>query len=129
MPIPLLGRLLLSSAIRGSLRDKETPDLSNARIRLKSRVIFSPRVGKKIQNARDKKISQIMGFALNEVKPLTPIDTGKARRNWKIEGKSVNTIVVNRVPYIRRLEDGHSNQAPNGFVKTLIKKIRRKFRK
>lgn len=49
--------------------------------------------------------------------PRTPIDSGRARRGWtERQGKSVE----NRVPYIERLEQGYSRQAPRGFVNQSI---------
>jgi hypothetical protein len=80
----------------------------------------------------------------------TPVDTGWARANWvpsltaPFEGVSgtegrpgpeqglglaevarfklahVKALVTNNVPYIRRLNAGHSQQAPSGFVETAI---------
>ena len=64
----------------------------------------------------------------------TPIDTGQAQRGWKeIQemGKLVGTnkkavIIRNDVPYIQRLDEGHSSQAPKGFVEKTIKTTRMK---
>lgn len=55
-----------------------------------------------------------------EVKKRTPIDTGKARRGWKKRTSSKSGEIRNRVPYIEKLEDGYSRQAPNGFVKQAL---------
>lgn len=41
-------------------------------------------------------------------------------------GKTV--YITNSTVYIRRLEDGHSNQAPNGWVKTAIERTRRRLK-
>lgn len=80
---------------------------------------------------------------ITHLKNDTPVDTGRARANWHIdlnvvdvrlvepnEGLSpdaVATVVArykmggviyisNNLPYIRRLNDGYSQQAPAGFV-------------
>lgn len=80
----------------------------------------------------------------------TPVDTGRARGNWQaglnvaVQGqleavdkngqptnakankvvsgaKATDTITLaNNLPYIQRLEDGSSTQAPNGMVKTTV---------
>jgi len=74
---------------------------------------------------------------------MTPVDTGRARSNWFIGmsvGSEINTVnrrrgpqyinkelpndllnnkvyLYNNLPYIERLEYGHSQQAPKGFVR------------
>lgn len=76
----------------------------------------------------------------------TPVDKGRAREGWipsigipahgepggtsaagavgiiqKFEaGKSSSVWLANNVPYIGALEDGHSDQAPNGIVGPVI---------
>lgn len=81
-----------------------------------------------------------------EIIELTPIDTGKARGNWFSSINKPSTAVaevgehnseidaakalftprgatfyfVNNLPYIGRLEDGHSGQAPYGMVTTTV---------
>jgi hypothetical protein len=81
-----------------------------------------------------------------ELRKATPVDTGHARRNWvpsvgephegvvtseaahaagvaavvAYELASGSLWVSNSVPYIRRLNYGHSQQAPAGFVERAI---------
>lgn len=82
--------------------------------------------------------------------PATPVDTGHARNNWlsstgtALKGapnsaeksgqaavvQNINTgvalkvtdeaVLVNNVPYIRRLNTGHSKQAPAGFIEKAV---------
>lgn len=89
----------------------------------------------------------------------TPIDTGWASSNWTLSlDKPVDTVVgtkwavaneaqgvaaalqfdirvnnsiycTNNVPYIARLNDGHSQQSPTGFVDTIIDAITLKYGK
>lgn len=59
------------------------------------------------------------------VVPRTPIDTGRARRGWQAR----KTEIKNTVPYIRRLEDGYSRQAPQGFVNQAVTSTIEKSRK
>jgi hypothetical protein len=76
-----------------------------------------------------------------------PVDTGRARAGWglsmttsieapppgsygpppmpdvaQLDGTKV-VYILNAVPYIEALEDGHSQQAPNGFVRLAIMEV------
>ncbi|PZQ46171.1 MAG: hypothetical protein DI551_05690 [Micavibrio aeruginosavorus] len=75
---------------------------------------------------------------LGQVKVLTPVKTGRARSNWHLDIGAPTFVIVeakgdliadvtdykidktifvsNNLPYIQRLEDGWSQQAPSGFV-------------
>ena len=55
----------------------------------------------------------------------TPVDTGQARNGWQIDTAGGQTTVENRVPYINRLNEGHSKQAPAGFVENVIDDVTR----
>lgn len=55
----------------------------------------------------------------------TPVDTGQARQGWEVTTPTTayeDGIVENNVSYIGHLNDGHSNQAPAGFVDTIVQK-------
>ena len=59
----------------------------------------------------------------------TPIDKGQARRGWRVEPSFRQRSIVNRVPHIEALEQGHSKQAPNGILGPTIREIsRRRYR-
>jgi len=60
--------------------------------------------------------NELLTTLLAEIKPRTPIDTGRARRGWRRRADTVE----NKVPYISRLEKGYSKQAPKGFTKQAI---------
>lgn len=70
-----------------------------------------------------------------EAVKATPKDKGKARRGWHIR-KGTNptestaiqkeTKIVNRTPYIGRLEKGHSKQAPRGILKPTLEAFKRR---
>jgi len=53
----------------------------------------------------------------------TPIQSGNARRGWKQTGRGKRTQVENRVPYIGRLDQGYSRQAPKGIVDPTINEV------
>lgn len=87
---------------------------------------------------------------LRRVVLATPVDTGRARGNWQVDlnripggevvgvdkgggatiasesaiiqtAKPFGTIqIANNVPYIGRLNDGYSKQAPAGFIEAAI---------
>lgn len=52
----------------------------------------------------------------SEIRRRTPIDSGRARAGWQQRKSEVR----NEVPYIRRLENGWSKQAPRGFTKQAV---------
>lgn len=88
--------------------------------------------------------------ALSGVVLRTPVDTGRARGNWMVSlgaargGESDNLdkggaatisagtaaigasqpfqqiVIENNLPYIERLNDGHSGQAPAGYVEDTL---------
>lgn len=79
----------------------------------------------------------------------TPVDTGRARANWlpslnvpdfrNVEPNGKQSIdpvlssykiddtifITNNLPYIQRLNEGYSQQAPAGFVEAAIQKAKR----
>lgn len=84
-----------------------------------------------------------------EIIRRTPVDTGRARANWNLSinhpditttastgiPSSVNIspsllknlpdiYISNGLPYVRELEFGRSDQAPNGFIRLSIQKIK-----
>lgn len=73
-------------------------------------------------------VREISDDLRDELKRRTPVDTGKAQRGWKQRHRRNRSTVSNRVKYIQRLEDGHSKQAPQGFVDQSINKIKRNAR-
>lgn len=83
---------------------------------------------------------------------MTPVDTGRARNNWQASVNRIPTgskmgedksgakaideaskatanavgevyYLINNAVYIRALEYGHSNQAPNGMVRISVKNM------
>jgi hypothetical protein len=97
--------------------------------------------------------------ALRGVVNKTPVDTGRARGNWQTTlgdpatgtldttdpggnqtiARGSNTVTTadpfsviwlsNNLPYIERLEDGYSQQAPSGMVSTTVTEIQVQFRR
>lgn len=108
---------------------------------------------KKVVQAVDKKVRTAALVVDAELAVTTPVDTGRARANWlpslnvpsskTVEpgGKEeINTalnsfkigdtvFITNNLPYIRRLNEGYSKQAPAGFVDSAILKAVRAVKK
>ena len=61
--------------------------------------------------------------AFNRIKTRTPVDTGRARDGWTISGTPTDITILNEVPYIEFLENGHSRQAPNGMVRITLEEL------
>lgn len=53
----------------------------------------------------------------------TPVDTGQARNGWQIDlSDRMKPEITNSVPYINRLNDGHSKQSPAGYIDAIVDK-------
>jgi hypothetical protein len=71
------------------------------------------------------------------VKDTTPVDTGTAKRGWRLLTKSKNYEIVNNVPYIGVLDQGRSfrdgqmrgsTQAPKGMTGPTLRQLRTRKR-
>ena len=108
------------------------------------------RIDKKVEDVTRQTALIIYG----EIVRNTPVDTGRARGNWNIDINMVDRstdnpdnkngdtsradpvvaryklddriFISNHLPYIARLNDGHSGQSPAGFVDTAIQVGKRK---
>ena len=74
----------------------------------------------------EKEISMLADKVLLRVKDNTPIKTGNARRNWNSSKRKDGFTVENKVPYIERLEAGHSKQAPKGIIGPTLSQVKGK---
>ena len=70
-----------------------------------------------LQNLVREEIRELEDTLVSEIRKRTPIDQGRARRGWQKRTKEVR----NDVPYIRRLENGYSRQAPKGFTQQAVR--------
>jgi len=69
-----------------------------------------------------------------EIVKTTPKATGAASRAWtrpeKVSPNDFNAVITtNTLPYVERLEEGYSKQAPDGFIQPSIEKIIRRYNK
>ena len=51
-----------------------------------------------------------------ELIAVTPIDTGVAKAGWRREKTPLGYDIKNDVPYVQRLNQGSSKQAPRYFI-------------
>lgn len=79
-----------------------------------------PQVKSDINNVLTKFVSETTDVLTENLRSRTPIATGRARKGWSGRAQGINANIENRVPYIEYLEQGHSRQAPTGFVRQAI---------
>jgi hypothetical protein len=61
------------------------------------------------------------------IKRRTPVKSGRAKKGWKQSRESkMRYSISNRVPYINRLDNGYSKQAPNGIVRPAVTEVARR---
>ena len=74
-------------------------------------------------------ITALIKYGTEQLKVVTPVDTGKARKGWQSEidltrrGKFLSGTIFNQVEYIDILNRGHSQQAPSYFIEQTLSKI------
>lgn len=90
---------------------------------LSIRVLGTKQVMASLEREKELFIDQMAKDTLVVAKNNTPIDKGQARRGWRLEGAGYGKRIVNRVPHIVPLENGHSKQAPNGIVGPTVREI------
>jgi hypothetical protein len=60
--------------------------------------------------------SKILNSLINRLIEATPIDTGNAKENWKLESNKI----INETEYISYLNEGSSQQAPRFFIEKTV---------
>ena len=65
----------------------------------------------------------LLNELLIRVEERTPVDSGNARNNWE----RTEDGFKNETPYINRLEDGWSDQAPNGMLRLTVEEAQNIF--
>lgn len=63
--------------------------------------------------SKQKKLDAVPGQAYTFFKAHTPVRTGRARRSTVLK----KDTIVAAYPYAQRLDNGYSNQAPDGMSK------------
>lgn len=74
-----------------------------------------------LDNIVKEELDKTQEKAFNRLRELTPVASGRAQSNWYKENRSNgDRAVVNETPYIVRLENGYSGQAPRGMVAVFV---------
>lgn len=70
-------------------------------------------------------IRSVSEEVFDKIVTRTPRDTGRAQDGWEFsfDDSSSRATISNEVPYIGILENGWSDQAPNGFVRITLEEI------
>ena len=73
-------------------------------------------------------IAERMDYATDQLRRVTPVDTGRARRGWynkkiRKHRQLIDGFIVNDVEYISELNKGTSKQAPKYFIEQVLVKI------
>ena len=79
-----------------------------------------------LEREKERLMTTIAQDILETARSKTPIDKGQARRGWRLESSYRQKRIVNRVPHIDALENGHSKQAPNGILGPTVREITRR---
>lgn len=104
----------------------------------------------RIQQRIDSQVRAVTIGVFSSVIKMTPVDTGRAKGNWQCtigspasgdttrlgESGSLSEVLettpreagekvylTNNLPYIQKLEYGHSTQAPSGMVRVSIQRF------
>tara|TARA_R110000851_G_scaffold111960_3_gene235873 strand:+ start:2030 stop:2347 length:318 start_codon:yes stop_codon:yes gene_type:complete len=88
-----------------------------------------------LRKVRAKNARILANDLFSGVKQLTPVDTGTAKRGWKMARRGKGYLITNNVPYITVLDKGRhmtsrgmrgSVQAPRGMTGPTLKRVSRK---
>lgn len=69
-----------------------------------------------LKGEQDKLLLKEQKELVEELREVTPKDTGEASEGWAIDGDSI----VNPVEHIKQLNEGSSQQAPAHFIEQTI---------
>ena len=72
-----------------------------------------------IEKLTDDYQDSIAEEAYKLMRDTTPVRTGRARRGWEKRRSRFTgstRVVENKVPYVIYLNEGHSRQAPKGYI-------------
>jgi hypothetical protein len=85
-------------------------------------------VSRELSDNQEKELKQVQAESLQSMIAATPIDTGEARSNWRVQDIGPDGFtLVNDSPYIGVLNAGHSGQAPARFIEGVALRYGRAF--
>lgn len=103
--------------------------------------VSPPKAGLLAESLRKVRVNMARTIAndiFRGVKDKTPVDTGTAKRGWRLQTKRTNFEISNNVPYIGVLDKGRhmtsrgmrgSLQAPKGMTGPTLRELKTKNRK
>lgn len=86
------------------------------------------RIEEEVYLLANQEISDRIDYATEQLRIVTPVDTGKARSGWynektlELDGTD-GGFIINEVEYIDVLNNGHSKQAPKYFIEQVLIQI------
>ena len=66
---------------------------------------------------------------IKDLTPMAKVNGGRAKRGWKVSGSSKSYNISNKVPYIGRLDEGYSKQAPEGMTRPALREVLQRQRR
>lgn len=67
---------------------------------------------------------EIVSELFDRIVERTPVDTGLCMASWEIQKIGVGRYqIYNPIEYVSYLEDGHSQQAPDGIVEPTLAEV------
>lgn len=83
------------------------------------------RIEQEVLALSNKEIEIKIDYATEQLRRVTPVDTGEARSGWsnqkskELDGSS-SGVIKNPVEHIVYLNNGHSQQAPQYFIEQVL---------
>lgn len=93
-------------------------------------IVFTGRdvINKSLQKTLQMTMQQVADEVQKAAESKTPVKTGYTRSQWTNKVSKSDFEVANRVPWIERLEQGSSKQAPRGIIGPTLKAVKGKIR-
>jgi hypothetical protein len=84
-----------------------------------------PGISLTLQNTRfdEDRWADICDEVLSTLKDLTPVDTGLCRDSWEMDFDVEETTFTNDTEYASYLDEGWSDQAPDGMTGPLLAQL------
>jgi len=87
------------------------------------------RIETEFKDLANKEIEVLINYGTEQLKIVTPVDTGEARLGWENEidrnkiGGFTGGAIINDVEHVSTLNNGHSQQAPKYFIEQVLTTI------
>jgi len=84
-------------------------------------------VARELEQSLERAVKDAADLVDERARANTPVRTGYTQKQWQKQTSKSNFQVKNTVPWIERLEQGSSKQAPRGIIGPTLKQVRRKL--